>query len=147
MSIFKSNDIRGIFPEELERDKVYRIGYCLPSLLNSENILIGRDSRLSSPEIFEILSSGITDASSDVTDIGLCDTPALYFATMHYRIRGSVMITASHNPPAYNGFKISRDRCGTGSHINNTATGCQYPYRPRISLTLKTLISFLSLFL
>ncbi len=108
MSIFKSNDIRGIFPKELEREKVYRIGYSLPSLLNSENILIGRDSRLSSPEIFEILSSGITDAGADVTDIGLCDTPAVYFSTMHYRIRGSVMITASHNPPEYNGFKISR---------------------------------------
>lgn len=109
MSIFKSNDIRGIFYEELERDIIYRIGYFLPSLLNTENILIGRDSRLSSPEIFELLSSGITNAGADVTDIGLCDTPAVYFSTMHYGIRGSVMITASHNPPAYNGFKISRE--------------------------------------
>ena len=51
---------------------------------------------------------GITEAGCDVADIGLCDTPAVYFATAHYGVDGSVMITASHNPPEYNGLKVSR---------------------------------------
>ncbi len=64
--------------------------------------------RLSSEEIFRELTRGITEAGCDVADIGLCDTPAVYFATAHYDMDGSVMITASHNPPEYNGLKVSR---------------------------------------
>ena len=69
---------------------------------------VGRDARLSTEEVFHALSTGITEAGADVLDIGLCDTPAVYFATARYDLDGSVMITASHNPPEYNGLKVSR---------------------------------------
>jgi phosphomannomutase len=107
MSIFKTYDIRGIYNQEWERDTAYRIGRFLPSLLGARDVLIGRDARLSSDEIRDALSSGILDSGCNVTDVGLCSTPALYFATAHYGYRASVMITASHNPPQYNGLKIS----------------------------------------
>lgn len=108
MGIIKQNDIRGIYPGELSSETVYSIGYYLPEILETNTILVGRDSRVSSNSIFESLAQGITDAGCDVVDIGLCDTPAVYFATAYYKYRGSVMITASHNPPDYNGLKISR---------------------------------------
>ena len=111
MGIFKANDIRGLYPEELTKEELIRIGKLLPSVLNVNRILIGRDARNSSIEIFDILSDAITSVGCDVIDIGLCDTPAIYFATYYYNFKGSVMITASHNPPAHNGLKIS----GAGS--------------------------------
>jgi phosphomannomutase len=108
MSIFKSYDIRGIYGKEWNKQDAYRIGSCLAGLLEAENILVGRDARESSEEIFSSLSGGIRAAGCAVTDIGLCDTPAVYFATARYDFDGSVMITASHNPAEYNGLKISR---------------------------------------
>ncbi len=108
MGVFKAYDIRGIYNQEWDRELAYRIGFFLPSLLEARRILVGRDARESSAEIFEALGQGIRDAGCDVTDIGLCTTPSLYFATAHFDFGGSVMITASHNPPQYNGLKISR---------------------------------------
>jgi len=108
MGVFKSYDIRGIYREEWDRDLAYRIGYFLPSLLETKRILVGKDARDTTDEVFEYLSRGIRDAGCDVTDIGLCSTPSVYFATAHFDFGGSVMITASHNPPEYNGLKISR---------------------------------------
>jgi len=108
MGVFKSYDIRGIYNREWDKDLAYRIGFYLPSLLETRRILVGRDARESSTEVFEALSRGIRNAGCDVTDIGLCSTPSVYFATAHYDYGGSVMITASHNPPQYNGLKISR---------------------------------------
>jgi phosphomannomutase len=110
MSIFKSYDIRGIYGLEWNREDACKIGYHLPGLVDAKNILVGRDARASSEEIFAALSEGIRAAGCDVTDIGLCDTPAVYFATAHYGFDASVMITASHNPAQYNGLKISRRR-------------------------------------
>jgi len=110
MGVFKSYDIRGIYNREWDKDLAYRIGFFLPALLETNRILVGRDARESSGEIFESLSRGIRDAGCDVTDIGLCSTPSVYFATARFDYGGSVMITASHNPPQYNGLKISRAR-------------------------------------
>jgi phosphomannomutase len=108
MGVFKSYDIRGIYNREWDKDLAYRIGFFLPALLETKRILVGRDARESSVEIFETLSRGMRDAGCDVTDIGLCCTPSVYFATAHFEYGGSVMITASHNPSQYNGLKISR---------------------------------------
>ncbi len=107
MGIFKSNDIRGIFPGELTPEISYRIGFYLPEALSCSRILVGRDARVSSDSIFELVSKGIADAGADVVDIGVCDTSAVYFVAVRYGFCGSVMITASHNPPLYNGMKIS----------------------------------------
>jgi phosphomannomutase len=108
MGIFKSYDIRGIYNREWDKDLAYRIGFFLPELLDTKRILVGRDARESSGEIFEALSRGMRNAGCDVTDIGLCSTPSVYFATAHFDYGGSVMITASHNPSHYNGLKVSR---------------------------------------
>jgi phosphomannomutase len=108
MSVFKVNDIRGLYGKEWDGETAFRIGFYLPGLLAADKILVGRDARLSSPEIFTALTSGILAAGCSVVDMGACDTPALYFATVHYAFKGSVMITASHNPPEYNGLKISK---------------------------------------
>jgi phosphomannomutase len=108
MSVFKSYDIRGVFGTEWNGDTAYAIGRCLPDLLEARRMAVGRDVRLSSEEVFQELTRGITEAGCDVADIGLCDTPAVYFSTAHFDMDGSVMITASHNPPEYNGLKVSR---------------------------------------
>jgi len=108
MSVFKSYDIRGVYGTQWDRETAYRIGFFLPRLLETDRILVGRDARLSSPEVFDALSRGIVSAGCDVADIGLCTTPAVYFATARFGFGGGVMITASHNPPEYNGLKVSR---------------------------------------
>lgn len=108
MSVFKSYDIRGVWNREWDAELATRIGRSLPGLLEASDILVGRDARESSPAVFEALSRGIREAGCDVTDLGPATTPSVYFATAFYRYAGSVMITASHNPPEYNGLKISR---------------------------------------
>jgi phosphomannomutase len=108
VSIFKSYDIRGVYGKEWDANTAYRLGYFLPGLLETTRIVVGRDARLSSEEIFAELTRGMLEAGCDVSDIGLCCTPSLYFATAAFGFGGGVMITASHNPPEYNGLKISR---------------------------------------
>ena len=107
MKAFKAYDIRGIYNRDFNKEDVYKIGYFLPKLLKTNTILIGRDARISSPEIFEYLCIGITDAGASVDDAGLCTTPMIYWGTGKYNYHASVMITASHNPAEYNGLKIS----------------------------------------
>ncbi|MBN2664414.1 MAG: phosphomannomutase/phosphoglucomutase [Bacteroidales bacterium] len=108
MKAFHAYDIRGIYNQDFNKDDAYKIGFFLPKLLNTNKILVGRDVRESTPEIFEFLSNGITDAGADVYDIGLATTPMVYFATAKLGFDASVQITASHNPKQYNGMKISR---------------------------------------
>lgn len=108
MSIFKAYDIRGIYGDDLNEDIVYKIGYFIPSLLNTHKVLVGRDMRTSSPALFKALCNGILDAGANVYDAGLCTTPMVYYGTAHFKFNASVMITASHNPTKYNGLKISR---------------------------------------
>ncbi|HVO38670.1 MAG TPA: phosphomannomutase/phosphoglucomutase [Spirochaetia bacterium] len=107
MSVFKSYDIRGVFGKEWDGATARAIGQLLPGLLRARRIGVGRDVRLSSEEVFRELSAGITSVGCDVADLGLCDTPAVYFSTAFYKLDGSVMVTASHNPPEYNGMKVS----------------------------------------
>lgn len=107
MSIFKSGSIRGKYGSQWNRETAYRIGYYLVKLLKAQTIVVGRDGRISSDEIFNALSEGIIRAGCSVFNIGLVDTPAVVFANIKHQTDGSVMITASHNPPDYNGLKIS----------------------------------------
>ncbi len=108
MKGFHAYDIRGIYNKDFNKDDVYKIGFFLIELLGADAVFVGRDMRLSSPEIFQFLSKGITDAGADVHDAGLTTTPMVYWATFHYGFNASVMITASHNPKEYNGFKVSK---------------------------------------
>ena len=108
MKAFKAYDFRGVYGKDFTRDDVRKIGYFLPQLLNTQTILVGRDVRTSSDEIFEALCEGINDQGADVHSIGLATTPMVYYATAALGYDGSVQITASHNPKQYNGLKISR---------------------------------------
>ena len=108
MKAFHAYDIRGIYNEEFNKDDVYKIGFFLSKLLNTNKVLVGRDVRSSTPEIMDFLSKGITDSGADVYDIGLATTPMVYYATAKHKFHASVMITASHNPKEYNGLKISK---------------------------------------
>ena len=109
MGAFHAYDIRGIYNVDFDKDVAYKVGYFLPELLSADKVLVGRDARVSSPEIHEHLLKGITDAGADVYDIGLSTTPMVYFGTANYGFKASVQITASHNPAEYNGMKVSRE--------------------------------------
>ncbi len=106
ISSFKAYDIRGIVPDELNRELVYKIGRAITKFIDAKLIVIGKDVRKSSPELSQALAEGICDAGSDVRDIGLCGTEMIYFATPFLNADGGIMITASHNPPQYNGLKF-----------------------------------------
>jgi len=108
MGAFKAYDIRGVYNKDFNKEDVYRIGFYLPKLLNTTEVLVGRDDRVSSPEIFEYLSKGITDSGANLYDVGLATTPMIYYMTAKHDFDASVMITASHNPKEHNGLKISR---------------------------------------
>ena len=109
MGAFHAYDIRGIYNVDFDKEVAYKVGYFLPELLSADKVLVGRDARVSSPEIHEYLLKGITDAGADVYDAGLCTTPMVYFGTAFYGFKASVQITASHNPAEYNGLKVSRE--------------------------------------
>ncbi|MGC9374022.1 MAG: phosphomannomutase/phosphoglucomutase [Bacteroidales bacterium] len=108
MKAFKAYDIRGIYNEDFNKDDVYKIGFFLPELLQADNVLVGRDVRNSSDEIFEYLAQGIIDSGANVYNIGISTTPMVYYITAKHKFAASVQITASHNPSEYNGMKISK---------------------------------------
>ena len=107
MGAFHAYDIRGVYNVDFDRDTAYKVGFFIPELLKADRVLVGRDCRLSSDEIHDILVKGITDAGADVCDLGLSTTPMVYFGTARYGFKASVQITASHNPASYNGMKVS----------------------------------------
>ena len=109
MGAFHAYDIRGIYNVDFNKETAYKVGFFLPELLSADKVLVGRDVRVSSPEIHEYLLKGFTDAGADVYDIGLSTTPMVYFGTANYGFKASVQITASHNPAEYNGMKVSRE--------------------------------------
>ena len=108
MGIFKAYDIRGVYRDGLDEELAYRIGRCLPALLGGSRALVGRDARLSSPTLAEAFLRGLADAGCDADDMGLASTPMVYYFTAEKGYDFSVQVTASHNPPEYNGLKISR---------------------------------------
>ncbi|RKX23704.1 MAG: phosphomannomutase/phosphoglucomutase [Candidatus Zixiibacteriota bacterium] len=109
-TIFKAYDIRGTYPEQINSEVAYQIGAALARNLKTKSIAVGRDMRMSSDELAEHLIRGINDSGTDVTDLGLVSTDGLYYAVGKFEYGGGVMITASHNPKQYNGFKICREK-------------------------------------
>ena len=108
MGAFKAYDFRGVYGKDFDLDTIYKFGFFLPSLLKADKILIGRDMRLTSDDMFQALARGITDAGADAYDMGLTTTPMVYYFTAKHHFPASVMITASHNPKDYNGLKVSK---------------------------------------
>jgi phosphomannomutase len=103
--IFKAYDVRGVVPDELDAALARRIGRAFADWSGASAIALGRDCRISSPELAAAISDGIVSAGSDVFDLGLASTDLLYFASGSLDVPG-VMLTASHNPPRYNGIKF-----------------------------------------
>ena len=117
--IFKAYDIRGIYPTDINADIAYAIGRAYITFTGAKKVVIGRDMRPHSQQIFDGLSRGITDQGADVIDLGLSSTPQSYFANGTLKADGSVMITASHNPGEWNGMKL----CRAGAVPISGATG------------------------
>ncbi len=103
-NIFKAYDIRGIYPEQLDEKMAYNLGRAFIVYTKAKEVVIGRDMRTSSPIVYENLIKGITDQGANVINIGISSTPLFYFAAIKYE--SGIMITASHNPSKYNGFKM-----------------------------------------
>ena len=115
-NIFREYDIRGVYPEQINEDVAYTIGRSYGSYIQEKlkrNICgVGRDNRLSSPQLASELIRGITDSGCNVIDFGLVTTPMYYYACLKANIIIGVMVTASHNPKDDNGFKFSFDHLG-----------------------------------
>ncbi len=107
-SIFKAYDIRGVYPDSLNEEVAYAVGRAFVALLACEEVVVGRDMRLSSPAIKEHLIRGLTEQGADVVDIGMVGTDQYYYACATLG-RPGLMVTASHNPPQYCGFKMVRN--------------------------------------
>jgi phosphomannomutase len=118
-SIFKAYDIRGTYPDQLDEKAAWKIGHATAQFLrsmlrgyergmaNAQSVCVGRDMRTHSESLRNALIEGMNTAGANVIDIGVIDTPQMYFAINHLGTCGGVQITASHNPARYNGFKIS----------------------------------------
>jgi len=106
--IFHAYDVRGIYGENLTDDVAYRIGRAAAQYLQVPEIAVGRDMRLSSPQLAAALIRGITDQGVNAIDLGMTTTDGLYFAVGKFNFPAGVMITASHNPAQYNGMKFCR---------------------------------------
>jgi phosphomannomutase len=121
ITCFKAYDVRGRVPSELDEDIAYRIGRAYAEFLQAKTVAVGRDIRASSPALTGQLIKGLNDSGVDVVDIGIGGTELVYFATFNLELDGGVMVTASHNPPDYNGMKFVRE----GSRPISADTGLQ----------------------
>lgn len=107
-ALFGAYDVRGIYGEKLTEEAIYRIGRAAAQYLNVPEIAVGRDMRLSSPQLSAALIKGITDQGVNVVNLGMTTTDELYFAVGKFNYPAGVMMTASHNPGKYNGVKFCR---------------------------------------
>jgi phosphomannomutase len=109
LTCFKAYDVRGRIPGELNDELAYQIGQAYVAFIKPKTVAVGRDIRQSSIGISRALIRGLNDSGCDVVDIGLCGTEGVYFATFAEQFDGGIMVTASHNPPDYNGMKFVRE--------------------------------------
>ena len=107
MGFFKAYDMRGTFGVDFDLETVYKVGRALPQVVKGKKWLVGRDCRTTSEDVHDALVKGLTESGAEVSDLGLCTTPMVYYFTAADGFDGSVMITASHNPPSDNGLKVS----------------------------------------
>ena len=107
---FKAYDVRGLYGKDIDEDLAYKIGRAFVYYLGAKTIAVGRDMRESSISLGDSLIRGLRDSGADVMDIGLASTDMLYFASIHLATDGAIMVTASHNPKEYNGFKFTRQK-------------------------------------
>src|SRR3954464_14735482 len=106
--VFKAYDVRGIYPEDLDEEGAYAIGRAYVQQFEPRRIAVGRDMRLSSPQMSEAVMRGAADEGAEVLDLGLVGTEMVYIAVGELGLDGGIMVTASHNPKEYTGMKIVR---------------------------------------
>ena len=116
--IFKAYDVRGLYPGSIDREVAESIGRAFAAVKKVRKVAVGRDMRTSSDELFDGLAAGLTASGVDVIDLGRCSTPILYHAVGTLRTDGGVMITASHNPGGWNGFKFCLADAVPVSNVN-----------------------------
>lgn len=109
-SIFKAYDIRGIYPEQINGELVYKIALAYVKFLQPKKVAVGHDIRICEKEFSDSLAKGLTDAGVDVIDLGLISTDQMYFAVADLGLDGGIMTTASHNPGQYGGLKLVREK-------------------------------------
>lgn len=105
-NIFRAYDIRGIYPEELNEDRAFKIGRATALYLKAKTMIVGEDARISSPALSAKVKDGIISTGCEVLSVGQSTTPLFYFSVNKLKADGGIMVTASHNPPQYNGFKV-----------------------------------------
>jgi phosphomannomutase len=136
LSAFKAYDIRGRIPDEINPELVYLVGRAYAAFVKPKRVCVGRDIRLTSDQFAKELTRGLTDAGVDVLDIGLCGTEGVYFATFAWKLDGGIMVTASHNPPDYNGLKLVREQSkpiGTDTGLKEIAAIIQSGKLPPVA--------------
>src|SRR5919204_4087682 len=125
-SMFREYDIRGFVDQNFTEPVLEQIGKAFGTFLASlrgweqgpGTLAVGRDVRLSSPRYARALTAGLRSTGADVIDVGQVPTPLVYFAVNHLRLDGGAAVTASHNPPPFNGLKLrKRDRSGEGNGL------------------------------
>ena len=115
-NIFKAYDIRGVYGKDLDEEISYRLGMAFADLRQKEqgkqkvNIVVGGDMRNSTPELKNALIKGLTAKGANVVDVGAISTPSFYFAVGYFNYDGGIVVSASHNPAEWNGFKLTRDK-------------------------------------
>src|SRR5580692_5924549 len=109
LNAFKAYDVRGRIPDEINESLAYDIGRAYAAFVRPQRVAVGYDIRLSSPALAAALKRGLMDLGTHVLDIGLWGTEGAYFATFAEHLDGGIMVTASHNPPDYNGMKFVRE--------------------------------------
>ncbi len=109
LTAFKAYDVRGRIPDEINEPLAYDIGRAYAGFVQPRRVAVGYDIRKTSPGLARALTRGLTESGVDVLDIGLCGTEGSYFATSEWQLDGGIMVTASHNPPDYNGMKFVRE--------------------------------------
>ncbi len=108
MSIYRAYDIRGVYNQDLTVEVAEYIGKAYATYIDGGEVVVGFDARESSTQLRDSLVKGLTSGGCDVVDVGMVPTPLLYFTISHFNKDGGIMITGSHNPPEYNGFKLCR---------------------------------------
>jgi phosphomannomutase len=116
MSVFKTYDVRGLWGQEIDPEFAYRLGRALPRHMKTDGFLLGHDARVHSPELYRALAAGLVEEGVSVTGIGLASTPLLHYSQMDRNQGAAVMVTASHNPPEYHGFKVFDSSGGSMSY-------------------------------
>lgn len=111
-SIFRTYDVRGKYPSEIDEESAFKIGRAFGQFLEGDNIAIGMDARESSMSLKKAVVKGLLSAGKKVTDIGLCNTPMLYFSVIKWNFDAGIEITASHNSSEFNGIKMVRNKNG-----------------------------------